>query len=102
MKKLLFILLLPFMGFSQEYPFKKDDVTVNELLKGSLYTPSRANTKTDLVIIIAGSGMPDRDGNQQGMENNSLRCSPKDSPKMTSQPSHSTNAVLRSRHRANS
>jgi hypothetical protein len=73
MKKLLFILLLPFMGFSQEYPFKKDDVTVNELLKGSLYTPSRANTKTDLVIIIAGSGMPDRDGNQQGMENNSLR-----------------------------
>jgi hypothetical protein len=42
-------------------------------LKGSLYTPSRANTKTDLVIIIAGSGMPDRDGNQQGMENNSLR-----------------------------
>lgn len=73
MKTLLAILLLPFVGFAQEYPFKKEDISVNELLKGSLYTPARVNPKTDLVIIIAGSGMPDRDGNQQGMENNSLR-----------------------------
>lgn len=73
MKKLLFILLLPLIGFSQKYPFSKEDVSVNELLKGSLYKPSRHTQKTDLVIIIAGSGMPDRDGNQHGMVNNSLR-----------------------------
>src|SRR4029078_10345086 len=31
------------------------------------------NKKKDLVILIAGSGPTDRDGNQYGVENNSLK-----------------------------
>jgi alpha/beta superfamily hydrolase len=74
MKKILLLLFsIPCIGFAQGQKIDKQEISINELLKGSLYTPSKATKKTDLVIIIAGSGMPDRDGNQQGMNNNSLR-----------------------------
>lgn len=74
MKKILLILLtIPMLGLAQEQKINKAEIAVTELLKGSLYTPFKMSKQTDLVIIIAGSGMPDRDGNQQGMNNNSLR-----------------------------
>ena len=53
--------------------FTKENITVNSLLNGSLYTPSQQNKKLNLVILIAGSGPTDRDGNQMGLVNNSLK-----------------------------
>lgn len=73
MKKLLFLFLVSFGGFAQEQPFDKEEIVVSEWLKGSLYKPAHLNNKTDLVILIAGSGATDRDGNQKGLANNSLR-----------------------------
>lgn len=49
------------------------EVAVNQLITGTLFTPEKTVKKPNLVILIAGSGMTDRNGNQQGMENNSLR-----------------------------
>lgn len=79
MKKsiLLFILLLSAICFSQEKNekevFNKEEITISSLLKGSLYSPLKQNKKTTLVILIAGSGPTDRDGNQKGLTNNSLK-----------------------------
>jgi len=79
MKKsiLLFILLLSAICFSQEKNekevFNKEEITISSLLKGSLYAPLKQNKKTTLVILIAGSGPTDRDGNQKGLTNNSLK-----------------------------
>lgn len=53
--------------------FNKEDITINPLLNGSLYSPLKQNKKTNLVILIAGSGPTDRDGNQKGLPNNSLK-----------------------------
>ncbi len=70
----LFILVLSFKGIGQEnHLFTKDSITVNSLLKGTLYTPLKTNKTNNLVILIAGSGPTDRNGNQKGMTNNSLR-----------------------------
>ena len=79
MKKsiLLFIILFSAICFSQEKNekdlFNKEEITINSLLKGSLYSPLKQNKKTTLVILIAGSGPTDRDGNQKGLTNNSLK-----------------------------
>ncbi len=48
------------------------DITINPLIKGTLISKSE-NNKTNLVIFIAGSGPTDRNGNQKGMVNNSLK-----------------------------
>jgi uncharacterized protein len=70
MKKIILILvtLLSISAFSQE----KLDITINPLIKGTLISKSEKN-KTNLTIIIAGSGPTDRDGNQATMKNNSLK-----------------------------
>jgi uncharacterized protein len=70
MKKILFtfVTLLSISVFSQE----KLDLTINPLIKGTLISKSEKN-KTNLTIIIAGSGPTDRDGNQATMKNNSLK-----------------------------
>lgn len=59
--------------FAQEKNFTTQDIEVNSLLKGTLYSPIKANSKTNLVILIAGSGPTNRSGNQMGMINNSLK-----------------------------
>ena len=53
--------------------FNKEEIAVNSLINGSLYSPLKQNKKTNLVILIAGSGPTDRDGNQKGLANNSLK-----------------------------
>lgn len=76
MKKLLFALLLivPTATFSQNTPlFTTENIAVNSLLNGTLYAPIRQNNTTNLVILIAGSGPTNRDGNQIGLTNNSLK-----------------------------
>ena len=70
---LLFIVLSA-PAFSQATTaFTKENIAVNSLLKGSLYTPIKAPKKANLVILIAGSGPTNRDGNQIGLTNNSLK-----------------------------
>jgi hypothetical protein len=74
MKKLLILTLL-MLGktWAQEKNFTTQELNVNALLKGTLYSPNKLNKNTDLAIIIAGSGPTDRNGNQVGLENNSLK-----------------------------
>ena len=60
--------------YSQEKPsFKTEEININPLINGSLFSPLQTNSKTNLVILIAGSGPTDRNGNQSGMTNNSLK-----------------------------
>lgn len=76
MKKaiILFVILFSTLVFSQEtIEFSKADIEINSLLKGTLYYPLKQSKKTNLVILIAGSGPTDRDGNQKGLTNNSLK-----------------------------
>ena len=53
--------------------FDKKEIAINTLINGSLYSPIKKAKKPNLVILIAGSGPTDRNGNQAGMTNNSLR-----------------------------
>jgi len=59
--------------FAQENKFTTEEVSVNPILNGTLYKPENLTKKTKLVIIIAGSGIPDRNGNMPGMETNSYK-----------------------------
>lgn len=72
MKKLVLLLLLPTVIFGQKPTFKTEEIAVNDLLKGTLYSPETTK-KTPLLILLSGSGPTDRNGNQAGMENNSLK-----------------------------
>jgi pimeloyl-ACP methyl ester carboxylesterase len=68
------LILVSVPSFSQvTTAFTKENVAINPLLNGSLYTPTNYNKKTNLVILVAGSGPTDRDGNQMGLANNSLK-----------------------------
>lgn len=76
MKKLFYVLLLiaSTTAFSQNtLGFTTENIAVNSLLNGTLYAPIRQNNTTNLVILIAGSGPTNRDGNQIGLTNNSLK-----------------------------
>lgn len=77
MKKILFFLPILFvsLGYSQTKTeiFKKEEININTLLKGSLYTPLKKSKEETLVILIAGSGPTDRNGNQKNLVNNSLK-----------------------------
>lgn len=71
MKKLLFFILIPILTFSQE--IIKQEIEVNSLIKGTLFSIEKTSKKPNLILIIAGSGPTNRDGNQIGMQNNSLK-----------------------------
>lgn len=58
---------------AQNKNFTTKDVVVNPLLKGTLYAPNESSKEKTLVIVIAGSGPTDRDGNQRNLVNNSLK-----------------------------
>lgn len=76
MKKLFLLLLIniSFVAFSQEKKLKTEEIEVNTMLKGTLFSTEKTNKKPNLVIIIAGSGPTDRNGNTKGAgENNSLK-----------------------------
>ena len=70
---LLFIVLSAPVFSQATTAFTKENIAVNSLLNGSLYTPIKAPKKANLVILIAGSGPTNRDGNQIGLTNNSLK-----------------------------
>jgi uncharacterized protein len=76
MKKLLSLLLLNplFLTFSQEEKTKTTEIEINTLIKGTLFSAEKTKKKATLVILIAGSGATDRNGNTKGTgENNSLK-----------------------------
>ncbi|MBP6181746.1 alpha/beta hydrolase [Flavobacterium sp.] len=79
MKKLLFLILTLFTTLCHSQTettlksFNKEEISINPLIKGSLYFPLKQNQKTNLVILIAGSGPTDRDGNQKGLINNASK-----------------------------
>ncbi|MCD2261016.1 alpha/beta hydrolase [Psychroserpens luteolus] len=58
--------------YAQEPKFSSLEVSVNELIDGTLLVP-KDNDKPKLAIIIAGSGPTDRNGNQNFSNNNSLK-----------------------------
>ena len=69
--KLLFLLLLltaPLL--SQETQPQDEEIQINEYISGSLLVPP-SEEKPPLVIMIAGSGPTDRNGNQPFLKNNS-------------------------------
>jgi len=75
MKKLLFALILPIfsLSFCQTKIVKKIEIDINSLIKGTLFSLENTETKPNLVILIAGSGPTDRNGNQKATNsNNSL------------------------------
>lgn len=74
MKQLSIILLflLSLNVSSQDQIFYTQDVRINTLIDGTLYTPEDDNNN-NLVILIAGSGPTDRNGNNSAMKNNSLK-----------------------------
>lgn len=75
MKKTIVLLLIIFSNsiFSQEKKVANQEIEVNSLIKGTLFLPEDVTSKTKLVILIAGSGPTNRNGNQVGTQNNSLK-----------------------------
>ena len=74
--KCIYILLFSALWsccFAQNKNFTTSVIDVNPLIKGTLYTPNEISKSKTLVIIIAGSGPTDRDGNQRNLVNNSLK-----------------------------
>jgi esterase/lipase len=59
--------------FSQEKKVSNQEIEVNSLIKGTLFLPENEISKTKLIILIAGSGPTNRNGNQVGTQNNSLK-----------------------------
>lgn len=75
MKNTLLTLLILFSSviFAQEKMFTTEEISIDPMLNGTLYKPNKFSKKTNLVILIPGSGIPDRNGNQPGASNNSLK-----------------------------
>ncbi|WP_297518656.1 alpha/beta hydrolase [Flavobacterium sp.] len=64
--------LFPFLTQAQSN-FSAQEIEINTLLKGTLITPATPDTSNTLVILIAGSGPTNRNGNQPGMPTNCYR-----------------------------
>ena len=74
MKSISYILVLLFLSFTsaQEKTYTETEIEISELVDGSLIIPETGN-KIDLVIIIAGSGPTNRNGNQNFLKSNNLK-----------------------------
>ncbi|MBJ7879426.1 alpha/beta hydrolase [Gelidibacter salicanalis] len=72
MKNLLFLFsFISALTFGQETKYAETDLNISKWIDGSLVVP---NTGADqLVIIIAGSGPTDRNGNQNFLKTNNLK-----------------------------
>lgn len=72
MIRTIVILVCLLVAKVQSQEFTKQEITIAEDLIGDLYQPKTVKAKV-LIIQIPGSGIPDRNGNSPGMENNSLK-----------------------------
>ncbi len=68
---LIFILFFR-ISIAQEKSFVSEDISINSMIDGTLLLPKKVN-KPPLAIIIQGSGPIDRNGNQDNLNNNSLK-----------------------------
>lgn len=70
---IFFLLSMTIWGTrAQEVVYNQADLSISPLINGTLLIPSNT-VNTPLVVLIAGSGPTDRNGNQNMMKNNSLR-----------------------------
>ncbi len=68
------LILIVTISYSQEKKTASQEIEVNSLIKGTLFSPEKVTKKTKLVILIAGSGPTNRSGNSTiGGINNSLK-----------------------------
>lgn len=73
MKNLItFICLLVFATSFSQNKKEQEELSITPLIDGTLFIP-KTDGKLPLAIIIGGSGPTDRNGNQQMLENNSLK-----------------------------
>ncbi|WP_066225233.1 alpha/beta hydrolase [Formosa haliotis] len=74
MKSILTCIICVFslIGFAQDQKFNSEDLSITNLIDGTLLTPLNADNP-NLVILIGGSGPTDRNGNQNFLKNNSLK-----------------------------
>lgn len=71
-KLLALLLLLTAPLLSQETQPRDEEIQINQFVTGSLLVPDSAE-KPPLVIILAGSGPTDRNGNQSFMKNDAYK-----------------------------
>ena len=64
--------LIASLSFAQEKTYSEEDITVSKWIDGTLLSP-KETSKPILVIIIAGSGPTNRDGNQNFLQNKNLQ-----------------------------
>ncbi|WP_296314376.1 alpha/beta hydrolase family protein [Winogradskyella sp. UBA3174] len=69
---LLISLLVSSVSLSQEKTYAQENISVSKWIDGTLLIPNESD-KPNLAIIIAGSGPTNRDGNQNFLQNNSLK-----------------------------
>ncbi|MBT8243692.1 MAG: alpha/beta hydrolase [Winogradskyella sp.] len=67
-----FTFLLINLSFGQDNSYLETEVEITELIDGSLMIPKNQK-ETELVIIIAGSGPTNRNGNQNFLKSNNLK-----------------------------
>ena len=71
-KIFLCILMTTIHAYAQE--FVSEEIKVNRSVEGTLLLPNtQEENSIPLVILIAGSGPTDRDGNQSFMKNDALK-----------------------------
>lgn len=71
-KIFLYVLMTTIHAYAQE--FTSEEIKVNTNVEGTLLLPNTQEEKSiPLVILIAGSGPTDRDGNQSFMKNDALK-----------------------------
>jgi len=68
----LLMFLLSLALIAQENNHTEQEISISEIIDGSLITPNTSE-KPALAIIIAGSGPTDRNGNQNFLKNNTLK-----------------------------
>lgn len=75
MRKIIALILLTvsLMASAQKEKISETEIEINPLIKGTLFSPEKTDSKTKLIILVAGSGPTNRNGNQLGMPNNSLK-----------------------------
>lgn len=74
MKKITWILLLCSLCLTAQInKINTRVISIDQELKGTLYTPELEQKKPTLALLIPGSGPTNRSGNQPGVHNNSLK-----------------------------
>lgn len=74
LRKYWFLILFPFSALSQTLASEEYTLTTSTgVIQGTLTTPSTSGKKTPLVLLIAGSGPTDRNGNAPGLKTDTYK-----------------------------